>query len=237
MAAITQIGTERRAPKYLRIVIAALCTALPAHAGELRIIANSSVKTDVVTPAEIKSVFLLRTKSLKDGSLVVPVLLRSGAVQKAFLKQYIGFDEMELRTYYQGLVFTGKAPMPKEFESEDELIAYVAQCKECIGFVGSPAKTDGVKVLLVVSEQNKAERTLLKRVEPVYPETLVTRGITGAVRLELTIAPNGSVGQVQLLGGNPILAEAAENAVKQWIYSAAPVSSRVEVTIPFGTQR
>lgn len=237
MASTQRTVSDRRASRYLLTVVVALCTALPAHAGDLRIIANPSVNTDIVSAAEIKAIFLLRDKTLRDHSLVIPVLLRSGAAQQTFLRQYIGFDEMELRTYYQGLVFTGKAQMPKEFESEDEMVAYVAQCKRCIGYVSGSAKTDGVKVLLVVSEENKAERTLLKRVEPIYPETLMARGITGTVRLELAISPSGSVERVQLLGGNPILAEAAETAVKQWVYAAAPAWSRAFVTIPFGSSQ
>lgn len=237
MAATTQSVRGGHAARYLRIVVAAICATVPAHAGDVRIIANSSVKADVITPAEIRAVFLLRAKTLRDHSFVVPVLLRSGAAQDAFLRKYIGFDEMELWTYYQGLVFTGKASMPKECHSEEELIAYVAQCQECIGFVSSSVRADGVKVLPIASQQNKAERTLLRRVEPVYPETLAVRGITGIVHLEITIAPNGVVQGVQVLGGNPILAEAAESAVKQWIYSAAPVTSRIDVTIPFGAQR
>src|SRR5262249_3921408 len=35
------------------------------------------------------------------------------------------------------------------------------------------------------------------------------------------------------IGGNPILAEAAEKAVRQWIYSAWPSRTKTEVTIAF----
>jgi len=41
------------------------------------------------------------------------------------------------------------------------------------------------------------------------------------------------VENVSLLGGNPILAQSAMDAVRNWRYSAARSRSKMEVTIPF----
>jgi len=38
---------------------------------------------------------------------------------------------------------------------------------------------------------------------------------------------------VHLMGGNPILAESAIKAVKQWIYAPSPSRTISEVIIPF----
>ena len=57
-------------------------------------------------------------------------------------------------------------------------------------------------------------------------------GIGGSVRLELTIAPKGMVETVEVVGGNPILAEAAAEAVKQWVYEPG-ARTKTQVTIPF----
>jgi TonB family protein len=89
-----------------------------------------------------------------------------------------------------------------------------------------------VKILTVISESSKARR-LQSRVEPEYPRELQQRGIEGIVRLELTVAPRGSVESVKVLGGNPILAEAAVRAAKQWIYSPSATTTTIEVSIPF----
>jgi outer membrane biosynthesis protein TonB len=53
----------------------------------------------------------------------------------------------------------------------------------------------------------------------------------------LTVAPKGNVENVALLGGNPILAESAIVAVKQWIYEAAHSRSTLEVSVPFPPRR
>jgi hypothetical protein len=61
--------------------------------------------------------------------------------------------------------------MPKELNSDPEVVAYLARTRGATGYVSGDASTEGVKVL-VVSDGRSAERRLLTRVEPEYPETL-----------------------------------------------------------------
>ncbi|MGA2483909.1 MAG: energy transducer TonB [Candidatus Acidiferrales bacterium] len=77
----------------------------------------------------------------------------------------------------------------------------------------------------------KNDRKLLTRVEPVYPPALKIRQIGGTVRLEVTISAAGKVEDVEVLGGNPILAQAAVTAVKKWKY--APADSRTTAELRF----
>ena len=93
--------------------------------------------------------------------------------------------------------------------------------------------TEGVKVLTISQAGGSPDRKLVSRVEPEYPETLQRLQIGGTVRLVVTIFPKGSVDGVQLLGGNPILAESAIKAVKQWVYAPGPSRTITEVIIPF----
>ncbi|MGB8471903.1 MAG: energy transducer TonB, partial [Candidatus Sulfotelmatobacter sp.] len=80
-----------------------------------------------------------------------------------------------------------------------------------------------------------AQRTLITRVEPQYPETLKRLNIGGIVRLRVTISAKGNVEEVQLLGGNPILGEAAISAVRRWIYAPSHSHAVTEISIPFDT--
>jgi len=221
--------------KLSKALIAAgflISTAGNLFGGELKIIANPSVKAEAISADELKSVFLLQKKTLKDGSLVQPVLQKSGAPHDRFLRQYLERDDQDLHSYYQGLVFTGRASMPKELNSDAEVVAYVARTKGAIAYVSNEAGTEGVKVL-ALSGSAKNERKLIKRVEPEYPAALKPLYISGAVRLELTVAPKGTVETVEILGGNPILAEEAVKAAKQWIYAPAAASEKIEVSIEF----
>lgn len=214
-----------------------LLASWTARAGDVVVIANPSVTADSISLADLRSVFLLERSALKDGSFVAPVLQKSGTAHLAFLRRYLDRDQEEMRIYYQGLVFTGKGSMPKELNSDAEVIAYVAKTRGAIGYVSSLSSTEGVKVLEVISEQHRGARQLLTRVEPIYPETLRQMKIGGIVRLSVTVSPKGAVEDVSVLGGNPILGEAAAKAVKQWIYAPAFSRATIEVTINFDPHR
>jgi len=79
---------------------------------------------------------------------------------------------------------------------------------------------------------------LTKTVQPIYPEEAVRKRIEGQVILELTVAKDGSVSEVTLIKGSPILAEAAMQAAKQWRYppfllNNQPVELSVRATVNF----
>jgi TonB family protein len=139
-----------------------------------------------------------------------------------------------LQAYYRTLVFTGKGSMPREFGSDAEVVAYVARTRGAIGYVGSAASLEGVKTLALGVTSSNAERELITRVEPDYPDTLKRLNIGGTVRLRVSISAKGNVENVQLLGGNPILGESATVAVKKWVYAAGKSRTIAETSISFG---
>ena len=223
--------------KHLARVIAAsaILWIIPrSFPAELKVIANPNIKIDAISEEELRSLFLEERISLADGTHIEPVLRKNGEVHEKFLRDYLGKNPADLRNYYQSLVFSGRATMPKELSSDAEVVAYIAKTKGAIGYVSSEAATEGVKKLSVFSASGNEQRKLITRIEPVYPETLQRMNIGGTVRLQVTISPKGNVEHIELLGGNPILAEAAMDAVRQWIYSPASTRTTVEVTIPFG---
>ena len=85
--------------------------------------------------------------------------------------------------------------------------------------------------------QTAKERKVVIRVAPEYPETLKRDFIGGFVHIRAAVAPNGTVESTQLLGGNPILGEAAMKAVKQWKYSPADSRQELEVWVEFNPRR
>jgi len=124
-----------------------------AFAGDVKIIANSSVRADSISASEIRGVFLEDKRSLSDGSHVEPVLAKSGAAHEAFLRQYIGQSDDALRTHYRTLVFTGTGAMPKFLDSDAEIVNYVAKTKGAIGYVSSDFPAEGVKVLTILQTE------------------------------------------------------------------------------------
>jgi protein TonB len=58
----------------------------------------------------------------------------------------------------------------------------------------------------------------LNRVQPVYPPLARQTRIQGTVKLHAIIAKDGSVQQLEVLSGHPLLVQAALDAVRQWRY-------------------
>jgi len=59
---------------------------------------------------------------------------------------------------------------------------------------------------------------LVNRVQPQYPPLARQTRISGTVRLHAIISKDGSVQQLEVLSGHPLLVQAALDAVRQWKY-------------------
>lgn len=79
----------------------------------------------------------------------------------------------------------------------------------------------------------KADRKLVYRVDPVYPQDLKKFYIGGTVRLKIVVTPRGSVESVAPLGGNPALVDSSVAAVKKWKYTPADGSSELTLNLVF----
>jgi len=74
---------------------------------------------------------------------------------------------------------------------------------------------------------------LIRRIVPEYPPIAIRTRVSGTVRLTGVIAKDGTIEQLQVISGNPMLVPAALAAVKQWIYSPTFLNGQpVEVIAP-----
>jgi hypothetical protein len=139
----------KRSQLFLVVSVLGMFATVALQAADIKVIANPSVGASSVSTEELKGVFLATKTSLSDGSHVEPVLEKGGPTHEAFVKEYLGKTDAALQTYYRGLVFTGKASMPKTVASDAEVVAYVAKTKGAVGYVSAGAGTAGVKTLEV----------------------------------------------------------------------------------------
>jgi ABC-type phosphate transport system substrate-binding protein len=124
-------------------VLGMLVTA--ASARDLEIVANNSVKVAAISEGDVRDVFLGESNSV-GGSKVVPVVLAKGGAQEAFL-QLLGKTESAFQATWRKQVFTGKGTLPRAFDNEEALVAYVSATPGAIGYVGTGKPVGGVKVL------------------------------------------------------------------------------------------
>ena len=80
----------------------------------------------------------------------------------------------------------------------------------------SAAKTSGSDLLEI--PEDFADDQIVHRVHPTYPKQARARKLHGTVVLEAVVNKQGKVDSLQLVSGDPVLAQAAADAVKQWRY-------------------
>ena len=86
------------------------------------------------------------------------------------------------------------------------------------------------------SAQTNPERKVASRVAPVYPELAKKMHIRGVVKLEAIVRPNGTVRSTRALGGNPVLVQAAIDAVGKWKFDPAQGETTEVVQLSFENQ-
>jgi TonB family protein len=93
----------------------------------------------------------------------------------------------------------------------------------------------GMLVLSAIHSQTQdaaSKRKILDRVAPIYP-TLHNLTLRGVVRIDALVAPDGHVKTVEIKGGHPLLAQAAEDAVRRWKWEPTPRESHESVEVKF----
>lgn len=69
--------------------------------------------------------------------------------------------------------------------------------------------------------QDAITRKVKSQVAPAYPDLARRMSITGVVKIQVRVDKGGTVKETKLIGGHPVLANAAMDAVKRWKYEPA----------------
>lgn len=78
-----------------------------------------------------------------------------------------------------------------------------------------------------------AARKLVYKVEPAYPEIASKMALHGTVKVKVWIAPSGDVRRLEYVGGHPLLAESALDAIKNWKFQPAQKESTQIIEVKF----
>jgi TonB family protein len=64
-------------------------------------------------------------------------------------------------------------------------------------------------------------RKVKTRVQPAYPDIARRMNITGTVKIAVVVSPDGAVKSTKVVGGHPLLVNAAVDALKKWKFEPA----------------
>src|SRR5258708_16027639 len=85
---------------------------------------------------------------------------------------------------------------------------------------------------------NVQTANLIQKVDPVYPQLALQARVQGTIRFTAIIGKDGRVSNLQLISGHPLLVQAAQDAVRQWLYrptllNGEPVEVVTQINLPF----
>lgn len=81
-----------------------------------------------------------------------------------------------------------------------------------------------------------SKRKVRARVAPEYPALAKQMNVTGKVKIETTIAADGHVLSTKVIGGSPLLVNAALDAVKKWRFEPGPKDTTEVIEFEFSGQ-
>src|SRR5579884_550875 len=107
------------------------------------------------------------------------------------------------------------------------------------GIIGNtPVAVPKVAVQRVRVSQGVTQGMVLHKVNPTYPPLARTARVQGSVVLAAIIGKDGTIQNLHVISGHPLLTQAALDAVKQWRYrpyilNGEPVEVDTQVTVNF----
>jgi periplasmic protein TonB len=110
-----------------------------------------------------------------------------------------------------------------------------------LGGVLSAANTPPPKIAAptkVRVSSGVAAGNLINQVKPVYPQIAKQAHISGTVTLAATISKNGTIENLHVVSGHPMLTQSALEAVRQWRYkpymlNGEPTEVETSITVNF----
>ena len=119
-----------------------------AAAPAFRVIVNPANASAALDRRFLTEVFLKRSTRWPNGELIRPVDLGTeSAVRRRFSEEVLNRSVAAVKSYWQQMIFSGRAIPPPELDSDEEVIRYVARFPGAVGYVSGAGELTGVKVV------------------------------------------------------------------------------------------
>ena len=80
---------------------------------------------------------------------------------------------------------------------------------------------------------DESKRKVKTKTAPQYPELAKRMNVSGRVKIEVVVTPDGRVKSTRVVGGHPLLVQACQDAVKEWKFVSAPEETTQVVEFEF----
>ncbi|CAN7455447.1 phosphate ABC transporter substrate-binding protein [Aquipseudomonas alcaligenes] len=131
-------------PSISLLIAAAGLSAATLASAEVAVIVNAGASASP-SQSDVANIFLGKNKSLKGVDQK-----DWNATKEKFYTVVTSKNEAQLKSYWSGLVFTGKGQPLPTVAGDADVVAKVAAEADAIGYVDKAAVTDKVKVLFTL---------------------------------------------------------------------------------------
>jgi len=124
-----------------------------AQAAGVKVVVHSTNGVDSMSKAKVADLFLKRVTRWENGRAVTPVdQSEKSATRAAFTKDLLGKEVLWVKSYWQKMIFSGRATPPAELSSDNQVLELIKNNPDAIGYViDSTVIPGGVKVLTVAN--------------------------------------------------------------------------------------
>jgi ABC-type phosphate transport system substrate-binding protein len=136
--------------------IAALCLfllfAVPrSQAAGVKIVVHTTNALSSISKTKVADLFLERVTRWENGRAVTAVdQSEKSAARVAFSKDLLGKEVVWVKSYWQKMIFSGRATPPAELSSDTQVLEFIRTNPDAIGYVSDSATIPaGLKALTV----------------------------------------------------------------------------------------
>jgi hypothetical protein len=141
---------SRRPLIVVAFVLALIVRSALASVPSYRLIVNPANTTGALDRKFVTDAFLKKTTRWPSGELIRPADLGvESSVRRRFSDEVLNRSVAAVKSYWQQLIFSGRAIPPPELDSDEEMVRYVAKYPGAVGYVSGAGEISGVRVVLV----------------------------------------------------------------------------------------
>ena len=116
---------------------------------QIVIVVASGSPIDSIKKREVERLFLAKSKRLPNGEKAIIVEPKEVTLKSYFYKKVLRKSEVQMRSYWAKMVFTGKGSPPKQVKIED-VEAYLVSHPNAIAYLNSTDVSSALKIIMKI---------------------------------------------------------------------------------------
>ena len=135
--------------RSILLILYLFCFSLQA---EIYVVTNKDNNSiNALNKPFLKDIFFDRRRFSADGKAITPLDQdKKGETYKEFYQKLVNMSQRKLKKYWMKKVFTGQATPPKSVQSDKQVISYILNNMNAVGYIQAEAMSDSLKIIYII---------------------------------------------------------------------------------------